>query len=288
MAEIDVNELADEAVAAVAERLPNLAGSAADALVNLVTSRLTGSRTGTRALESLRANPSGPAEQELANAVLGDELHRDPEFAAAVARALGRPQVQQSSVTLGTRNVVKGDVAGGNIDKSKRYHIGSIRFGGGGLTALIAVAVLGAGGGGAAVYNAYRADAGPPLVQTRSGSGVAIGGTSYDFDAAELRVTAEGGDDDGDRIVDVAFGDAAVSSTGGARIAPLPAGVVPSPTTCGDALDNRAVPSISELSVADVVCVRTSRGSIAAVTISGMQAGGRVYSIDFAYFAPER
>jgi hypothetical protein len=254
---VELSELAGQAVDELARRLPNLAGSAADALVDLINARLGATRTGSRALDSLRANPTGEAERELANAVLGDEMQRDPAFAASVAQHLGRPELRQSSVTLGTGNIVRGDVAGRDIDKSKRYHIGSIRFGGGGLTALIAIAVLGAGGGGVAAYNAIQGITEPTLVETRTGSEVTIANSSYDLDAEDFRVTAQGGDDDGDKIVDVTFGTAKISSTGGAIVAPLRSGVVPSPDSCGSALRGEAVPTISALKAADVVCVRT-------------------------------
>jgi hypothetical protein len=40
--------------------------------------------------------------------------------------------------------------------KSKRYHIGSMRFGGGGLTALIAVGLLAVSGSGAVAYTVFQ------------------------------------------------------------------------------------------------------------------------------------
>ena len=238
----DLSELAGQVVDELAQRLPNLAGAAADALVDLISTRLRATRTGSRALDSLRTNPTGAAERELANAVLGDEMQRDPRSPPPWPSILGRPQVQQSGVRLGTGNIVKGDIAGRDIDKSKRYHIGSIRFGGGGLTALIAIAVLGAGGGGVAAYNAIQGTTERTLVETRTGSEVAISNSSYDVDAEYFRVTAQGGDDDGDKIVDVTFGTARISSTGGATVAPLRSGIVPSPNSCGNAPRGQAFP----------------------------------------------
>jgi hypothetical protein len=88
--------------------------------------------------------------------VLADEMLRDPHFATQVAETLGRPPTPASGVTVGSHSVFRGDVAGGSIDRSKRYHIGSMRFGGGGLTALIAVGLIAVSGSGAVAYTVFQ------------------------------------------------------------------------------------------------------------------------------------
>lgn len=156
---MDIDEIAAEAASALAARL---GANAADELTTLLGGRLSSSRAGANALAILRDNPDSSDAQALATGVLGDELARDPEFAAELARALGRPTTQISHVTLGGHSVVRGDVAGGNIDKSKRFRIGSVRFGGGGLTALILFVLASLVGAGYGVYKVVAPKAGPP------------------------------------------------------------------------------------------------------------------------------
>jgi hypothetical protein len=64
-------------------------------------------------------------------------------------------------VTVGSHSVFRGDVAGGGIDRSKRYHIGSIRFGGGGLIALVAAGLIAVSGGGVVAYTVLQEPAEP-------------------------------------------------------------------------------------------------------------------------------
>lgn len=126
----------------------------------------------------------------------------------------------------------------------------------------------------------------PNLVQTRSGTRLATSNSSYDLDAEDWRVTDEGGDDDGDQVPDVTFSRAAVSANSGALIAKLAAGTVPGPESCAAALES-PVATVTALKTTDVICVRTTREAISALTISSVQASGTVYTVHFAYYAPE-
>jgi hypothetical protein len=76
-----------------------------------------------------------------------------------------------------------------------------------------------------------------------------------------------------------------ISAVQSAEVALLPPGVAVSAGACANALDDSTTRSVANLKVTDVVCVRTSRGSVAALTISNIQANGRVYSIDHVYYA---
>ncbi len=281
---MNVDELATEAVNVIAQRLPELTDAAGDALVAVIRDRLERSRSGTRAMESLHRNPGGTQERELAAAVLADELMRDPDYAKRLASVLGRPQIptQRSTVTVGGGSVVRGDVAGGNIDKSKRFHIGSIRFGGGGMTALIVAGLLGLGGGGAAIYSevtqpSYAEDS---LSDTK----VTISGSSFDVD--DVR-DAEGQATNKDNVADLTAARTGFIATGGAAVGPLNAGVVPTPGTCDSAIDAHGKRTVENVHAGDVFCVRTSKGAVAAVTVSKATdaAGTIIYTLDYAYWA---
>lgn len=285
---MDIDELADNAVAALVERL---SAQVTDSVSTLITDRLSATKTGSRALQAL----STDSGQELASSVLADELARDPGFAPALASALasapasalGRPATQTSSVTIGGRARIKGDVAGGNIDKSKRFHIGSIRFGGGGLSALIVAGLLGGGGAGYGIYNVVTVSPGEGYVsESEKRNGFATSASSIDLDDSHRSKK------DGDGIADLSFDHTAVIATGGALIARLAPGVVPNPAVCDRALEG-ASPRVNDAKKADLICVRTSRRALAAVTISEINTVNEnnamkttFFSLDWAYWAP--
>jgi hypothetical protein len=292
---MDIDRLATDVVAAVAERLPNLAGAAADVLVDLATARLSDSRAGSRALDALRARPTGEDEQAAVAAVLADEMMRDPLFAARAAETLGMPQSQTSSVTVGSHSVMRGDVAGGSIDRSKRYHVGSMQFGGGGLTALIAVGLIAVGGGGTVAYTvlqepAQQAQPRNPIdparsqpqgpaepAQAQSGGTLLSKGASTDLD--DIRGPASG-----DKVADLVSGaPGEVTATSGARMASLSASLVPSPATCATAIDKQATRTIKNLSPGDTICVVTSRDAIVGATVTDVN--DVLLSLDYAYWA---
>ena len=276
---MNVDELAREAATALAERLPEAAGSATDTLMTLIINRLEESKTGTRALDALRSQPDDPAERDLAATVIADEFVRDSRFAARVGAALDRPNSQTSAVALGAGSRLRGEVAGGNIDKSKQYHIGSIRFGTGGLTALIAVGVLAAGGGGVATTAAIQqSQSDKQISEAHKGSHFGAASTSADLDEDQAVAGS------GDKVADITFNYSQLTATGGAQIAPLPAGVVTSFKACTDAIDEHATRVIKNIKEGDVICIRTSLHAIVGATVSGVELGGQIISLDYAYW----
>lgn len=279
---MDIDELAEAAATAFAE---HLAAGTADAVVDLVRQRFSRTRAGAGALT---AAASDAQSRQLLAHLLADEAARDPAFANALAAALGRPS-QVSSVQIGRQAQIKGDVAGGNIDKSRRYHIGSIRFGGGGLTALIVAALLGTGGAGLGLYKAVAPDYGDaymPDAQRRTM--LRLSGDSVDLDASNQPQS------NGDGVSDLTLEHAALIATGGAVIVRLPAGQVPERASCDKALQ---VPTarIESLKPGDLICVRTSRRSLAAMTISDVKQVNQdtalwttFFKLDWAYWTARK
>jgi hypothetical protein len=232
---MDVDELAGVAASTLALRL---GAGAADPLVAAISRRLQLSDIGKRALAGLRGNPGDAWQRELAAAVIADELTRGPVFERALTEALGS--------------------AGGNAVKQhrvrgKRFRLGPFQFGGWGLAALIVVGALLVTGTGVVVF---RNVAGPTSVAPTTDSRTGIHGVPLDVDSPR------------DQVPDVIFGAAGVAAAKGAAIGPRPVGTTLSSQACASAVDAYGRPIIATVKVGDVMCVRTSQGGVAAVTLA--------------------
>jgi hypothetical protein len=237
---MDVDELAGVAVSALALRLGS---GVADPLVALISRRLQFSYIGKRALAGLRGDPADAWHRELTTAVIADELTRGPVFERALTEAV-RPTTVGNSATKNTP---------GKGVRYKRFRVGPIRFGGWGLAILAAIAVLLVAAAGIAVYESLVAPAAAaPMRASRTG----VQGVPLDLD------------NPADRIPDLVFGDAGVAATAGAAIGPRPLGTALTGQGCARAADGYGKTSIATVNVGDVICVRTSHGGVAAVTVA--------------------
>ncbi|MBB5918388.1 hypothetical protein BJY24_007300 [Nocardia transvalensis] len=296
---MNIDELASKAVAALAERF---AGQVSDSIGTLIADRLRASRAGSHALDALSAEPEDSTARELTSAVLTDEFTRDASFAQAVAGALGRPTAQLSSLTTGKHTSIHGDAAAGAIDKSRKFQIGSIHFGGGGLAAVIAILLIVGGGTGFGIYSTVTGTSteNSPLSSTtpsprqsstsefERGSKVSSSGFSVDLDALDQRP-------DGDGLADITLDHTSIAAANGALTARLPPGTPPNPANCDRALTDRTrTPAVDNVAVNDLLCVRTSRQGIAAVTIlvkntvnAETALKTTIYSLDWRYWKPQ-
>ena len=231
---MDVDELAGVATAALVQRLGS---GMADPLVAVVSRRLQFSFIGKRALAELRVNPHSAWQRELTTSVIADELSRGPVFERALTEALSR-------VTESVRRHGRG----------KRFRLGPIRFGW--LGVIVAVLVL--------LLVLAAAD----LVVSRTRRAVSSGGP-VSASQTWIRTLPLDLDRPRDQRGDIVFGTAGVAAVGGTTLGPRPVGTALTGDACARAADAYGKPSIATVKVGDVICVRTSSGGIAAVTLAG-------------------
>lgn len=190
---MDVDDIAERVIDAVGAHLLQIGADAVGPLANhpvdemyrLVAGCLGRTPSGMRVVGALRQRPGDPAARRQARQVLADEARHDPQFADTLAAAAQRAglavNVRTSSTAFGNQAVsgASGSAAQGGRDAlvgnrdvkitDKQFHIGSVRFGTGGLVGLLALAITLAGGSAAAVVTTTRS--GPPaVVSTRGGS----------------------------------------------------------------------------------------------------------------------
>jgi hypothetical protein len=161
---VGFDEMARSAVEAVAGRLAQrgtdaagrLTDAALDGVYRLIAQRLSGSATGRRVLDLLVRNPADRQNREHAAEMLTDEASGDPRFADSLGRAAAHAGVFIQGPGASYRDS-RGDfrdisITGARNVKFKKFHIGSIRFGTGGLvTGILALVTLGGGGTAAVV-----------------------------------------------------------------------------------------------------------------------------------------
>lgn len=156
-------EIARSAVEVVGGRLAQRATDAAgrltdtalDGVYQLISQQLSGSATGRRVLESFARDPGDGQNRARVAEMVADEANGDARFADLLGRAAagagifmqGPGAVYRHHDSSGDlRNITVRDSRGVKIS-NKKYHIGSIRFGTGGLVTGIVALVALAGGG---------------------------------------------------------------------------------------------------------------------------------------------
>jgi hypothetical protein len=243
---MDVDELAGVAASALALRLGS---GVADPLVAVLSRRLQFSYIGKRALAALRDSPTGAWQRELTTSVIADELSRGPIFERALTEALGQAAMRQHTKEKRFRI---GPVRIGPV------RIGPVRIGGAGLAALIVVVVLVLAGAGYLVFRSLAPSATGP------------GGSSSPVKASYTGIRDMPFDLDRphDTVADVVFGTAGVTVVGRTSIGRLAAGTDATTQACRTAIDAYGKKSIPTVKVGDVICVRTSHGGVAAVTLT--------------------
>lgn len=183
---MDVDNIAERIIDAVgahllqigADAVGRLANHPVDEMYRLVAWNLGRTPSGMRVMGALQQRPGDPAVRRQARQVLADEARHDPQFADTLAAAAQRAgiavNVRTSNTAFGSQTVsgASGSAAQGGRDAlaanrdvkvaNKQYHIGSVRFGTGGLVGLLALGITFAGGSAAAVL--ATTGAGPPRV----------------------------------------------------------------------------------------------------------------------------
>lgn len=210
---MDIGEVARRAVDAVAQQLTagaERAGSAAvDQVYRLLAQRLRRTSWGSRALEGLEQEPEDPERRQQAVEAVVAEARQDPAFFSQLDRLTHGIFVQGAGARYSQRVTQvdrrrqydqSGDqrdirISGSNNRlKMKKYHIGSVQFGTGGLVSGIAVLVIALGGGGAAVYTAQNPPKPEPKVAEAVGKwhkdGSVIGPATED--PYDLNVAGDG------------------------------------------------------------------------------------------------
>jgi hypothetical protein len=231
---MDVDELAGVATAALVQRLGS---GIADPLVTVVSRRLQFSYIGKRVLAGLRLNPTSAWQRELTTSVIADELSRGPVFERALTEALGR--VSERVRRHG---------------RDKRFRLGPVRFGWLGVVIAVLVVLLMLA---AADLVATRSHKGVSTGGPVSGSQTGIHGLPLDLDKPR------------DQVGDIVFGSAGIAAIGKSTLGPRPFGTALAGDACAKAIGAYGKPSIPTVSVGDVICVSTSRGGVAAVTLAG-------------------
>ena len=231
---MDVDELAGAATAALVQRLGS---GMADPLVAVISRRLHFSYIGKRVLAELRINPASAWRRELTTSVIADELSRGPVFERALTEALGR-------VTEKVRR----------HGRDKRFRLGPIRFGWLGLVLAILVLLL--------------VLAASDLVVSRSHRGVSTNGPVSGSQTGIRRLPVDL-DKPRDQVGDIVFGTAGVAAVGRSTLGPRPVGTALAGDACAKAAGAYGKLSIATVKVGDVICVSTSHGGIAAVTMAG-------------------
>ncbi|MEV7044006.1 hypothetical protein [Amycolatopsis sp. NPDC051061] len=169
---MDAGELAGKAVDAVARRLATGAGRAGDVAVDqlyrVVANRLRRTPWGARVLAGLEQRPQDPERRQHAREAVAAEMRRDPGFESALgtaARQAGifvvqgpgaRYSQRTTHVDNSRRTDNSGDVSGSTFGDNarvnvKKFHIGNLHFGLGGLVSGIGVLVVALGGGTTAI-----------------------------------------------------------------------------------------------------------------------------------------
>jgi hypothetical protein len=213
-----MDQLVDAAIDAIANHLGHvgaqqagrIADDAVDNLYRLVAGRLWQTPTGARVLGALQQHPAATAARQQARDVLHDEAQADAQFAlvldeaarmAGVTRTAASPGTIFGSISnRGTGNIAAQagrDVAIAGRDlKIKKYHIGSIRFGTGGLVGGVALLLSLVGGGTAAVV---AATTGPSVTVSQAvgswqhgGSDITNGGVTIHEDPIVLSIAGNG------------------------------------------------------------------------------------------------
>jgi hypothetical protein len=153
---VDVPALAAQAVALVANHLQALASglvasaeaSAVGRLYDLMRAGLRRTDLGAAVLGGLEEQPGAPGRRDMTASALAETVLADEEFAARLRQAVHEVSLSQGAADLaaisgqvnigagGDLTMARTNVAGGDIDASRRYHIGT-----GGIVLLIAVAV---------------------------------------------------------------------------------------------------------------------------------------------------
>jgi hypothetical protein len=181
---MDLDTLAQSAVDTLVEHLLNAGGQVLSVPVDRLFRLLEGRVGATGVLRAATEHAQSPVLRRTAHQTVADAMRADTTFAQQVAAALHAVppavQVYQQSaayapggsvyqggvgqqggiaVTSGGPVRFDGPVAGRdvNVDRSKRFHIGSIRFGTGGLVALILAGTVSAGGVAVGVVAATQA-----------------------------------------------------------------------------------------------------------------------------------
>jgi hypothetical protein len=220
---MDFHDAAETAIDVVAEHFTQKATSrandvvdvAVDRLADLVTAKLNGTPSGRRRLQELQSRPDDDIARRKAAEVLRDEAGEDKHFANALltsirtvdnrhtvtksrsATSYGRltNNGQKAAASQGTGNITN---TGRLKQSSRTFHIGTIRFGMGGLISGVAVLITVATGGTAAVVasqgsppNAVLADA---VGQWHNGGAMVPvgGGEQLGFQDANLTVDSSG------------------------------------------------------------------------------------------------
>lgn len=215
-----MDQLVDSAIDAIANHLGQvgaaqagrIADHAIDDLYRLIARRLSQTPTGTRVLGALQQQPAAPAARQQARDVLLDEAHADARFARELGEAvrgaavtnMASPGATYGSISnQGIGNIAVqagGDAAVAGRDlKIRKYHIGSIRFGTGGLVSGVALLVTVLGGGTAAVVAATDGATAPSVMVSQAvgtwqhgGSDIANGGVSMHEDPIVLHIVDNG------------------------------------------------------------------------------------------------
>ena len=147
---------------ALGEHLASTGGRVTDKrfqqVLDLVAEPLAQTATGQRKLQTLRVDPSDTHNRAEVVDYLSMVVRRDASFQAKLTDAAARAGMGSESTLYTSTNASTGarvvNAHGTNVqvsqdDRSKRYHVGNIRFGTGGLVTAVVVGILLLGGGAA-------------------------------------------------------------------------------------------------------------------------------------------
>lgn len=228
---MDAGQLAQAVVDSVAKHFTGRAGqagaAAAEQLYRVLARQLGQTPWGRRVLDGLRNEPGDPERRQLAVEAVTAEVRRDRRFGAELDRVVHFSGVLMQGHDVRYRSDVRHvDSSGDQRDirisgdhnrvKLKKYHIGSVHFGTGGLVSGAAALVAVLGGGTTAIVAAQD----PPVrLEQAVGKWTKPGETlnGIKVDPYVLAVVAGGG-------FDFTFG-AAISIPG------MPSGGVPGVST---------------------------------------------------------
>jgi hypothetical protein len=142
---MESNELARFAVNLLVKQLTGGGGQQGEFVGQLVAQQL-----GAQEIALARRNPWDAREQARLADVVTAQLRTDQRFADSLERAVQAVTPTHVTHISGDGS---GNRAGGNMTiKNRRFHIGNVQFGMGGLVSSIVVLVVLLGGGSAAVY----------------------------------------------------------------------------------------------------------------------------------------
>ena len=187
---MDLGTLASQAINLVADHMASVAIAAAQgaeiaaigALASVVSNRLSQSEMGSAVWRALQQDPDDAGNRSVATSALAVSASADAAFQAHLSQAVDTALRTQNVANSGgfatnQANVLAGggvtmrhsQIAGGNVDNSRRTTIGT-----GGLVAIGAVAILALGMGTAGVVVATRDD-GPPTPESVGTSQAEVG-----------------------------------------------------------------------------------------------------------------